>query len=117
MLPSRAQVSASLSEPLPPLENVVSWFRAKAVFVDVRRDDETATGVIPGAICIPHDQIASRVEELSSSRDATVVCYCRTGPRAEHAQQVLRNQGFKDVQNGGGFTHIWDALLNEGLVE
>jgi rhodanese-related sulfurtransferase len=116
MLPSRAEVSASLAEPLPPLDSVTEWFKTKVVFVDVRRSDETAGGVLPGAICIPHDQIASRISELEEYRDQAVVCYCRTGPRAQHAQMVLRSSGFSDVRNAGGYTDICEALIAAGLL-
>jgi rhodanese-related sulfurtransferase len=64
----------------------------KAPFVlDVRAPEEYVTGHVPGAVNIPHDQIAARLAEVPKDRD--VVLYCRSGRRAAMAGEVLSGNG------------------------
>jgi rhodanese-related sulfurtransferase/DNA-binding transcriptional ArsR family regulator len=63
------------------------------IVVDVRPELEYAAGHIPGAVSIPFDQLASRLEELPE--DVEVVAYCR-GPYcvlAPEAVALLREHG------------------------
>src|SRR3972149_1610436 len=48
--------------------------------VDVRTPEEFRAGHIPGAINVPHDQVAAHAAELSGERG--VALYCMKGPRA-----------------------------------
>ena len=60
--------------------------------LDVRSADEFASGHVPGAINVSHEQVATRLGELDKSRD--VVVYCERGPRAAKAAEVLSGAGF-----------------------
>jgi phage shock protein E len=76
------------------------------VYVDVRRPDEWAAGRVAGAIHIPHTELEERWGELEAYRDAEIVLYCRTGRRSGIAEQILRQQGFQRLHNGGGLEDL-----------
>jgi phage shock protein E len=73
----------------------IAWADRSLVVLDVRTPAEFAAGHVPGAINIPHTELASRVAELDASRDSDIVVYCRSGARAATALGVLENSGFK----------------------
>lgn len=68
--------------------------------VDVRTPSEFASGHLEGALNIPVDQIANRLDELAP-KDKPVVLYCRSGARSGRAASILRNAGFSEVHNLG----------------
>lgn len=71
-----------------------------AQIVDVREDDEVATGMIPGAIHIPLGQLSARLSELDSTRETITVC--RSGKRSLTAAQTLTGAGFTAESMHGG---------------
>ena len=72
------------------------------VYLDVRTPAEFAAGHVEGAINIPVETIDSRWVELEPHRADSVIVYCRSGRRSAAAIQVLRQQGFEFLRNGGG---------------
>jgi phage shock protein E len=71
--------------------------RARGVtVVDVRTPGEFQGGHVPGALNIPHDQIARRAAEVGA-RDRPVLLYCRSGRRSAMAAAELVRQGFTAV--------------------
>ncbi|BDG10006.1 rhodanese-like domain-containing protein [Anaeromyxobacter paludicola] len=61
--------------------------------VDVRTPAEYAAGHVPGALNIPHDQMAARHAEIGPP-STPVLLYCRTGHRTRIAAEALREKGF-----------------------
>ena len=79
---------------------------ATAPFVlDVRSPEEFASGHVPGAVNIPHDQIAARLAEVP--RDKDVVLYCRSGRRTMLAAEVLAGNGYTRLQHLEGDAAAW----------
>ncbi len=60
--------------------------------VDVRRDDEWATGHVKGAIHIPVDDLQSRIDELP--RDKKLLFICVSGMRAGRACEIAATMGY-----------------------
>ena len=77
------------------------------VIVDVRSPAEYASGHIPGAINIPFDQVAQRLDEVDASQDIAV--YCMVGPRARKGETALLAAGYKKVFHVGGGFGAWRA--------
>ena len=75
-----------------------------ALLLDVRRDDERASGFIPGSIHIPLDQLRARLGELP--RDREIVVYCESGQRSYYAARILSQRGFR-VRNLTGSYRTW----------
>jgi phage shock protein E len=85
----------------------IAWADRSLVLLDVRTPAEYAEGHLPGAVNIPHTELASRVAELSASRDSDIVVYCRSGARAEQALGVLKDAGFKRIFHLQGDYQRW----------
>lgn len=78
----------------------------EVVYVDVRTPEEFAAGHVQGAINIPHTEMRERHEELDRYDDEQIVVYCRSGRRSGIAQRILQEEGFTNVENGGGLSDL-----------
>ena len=94
---------------------------AGAVIVDVRDGTEVkASGKARGALAIPRGSLESRADPESANhnsalrRDNPVILYCAGGGRAALAGKTLRDMGYADVRNLGGFK---DWVAGGGEVE
>ena len=76
------------------------------LLLDVRSPEEFAAGHVPGAVNIPHDQVAQRLSEVDRQR--WVLVYCQSGRRAGLAERVLADAGF-DVRQVEGSWARWKA--------
>ncbi len=83
---------------------------ANVVFVDLREPPElTASGKVPGALAIPRGLLEFRADPDSPLHDAafdrakTIVTYCASGGRSALAGKTLKDMGYTDVRNLGGF--------------
>ncbi|MFQ5636117.1 MAG: rhodanese-like domain-containing protein [Gammaproteobacteria bacterium] len=79
------------------------------VIFDVRTATEYADGHVPGAVLLPHTEVAERADEFSVFRDLEVVVYCRSGKRAGMAEADLVAAGFTRVRNLEGHMLEWQA--------
>ena len=75
------------------------------VVIDVRTAEEYATGHIPGAVNIPHDQIADRISEVEAEHG--VALYCMVGPRARMGEAALLGSGYSPVFHIEGGLAAW----------
>jgi rhodanese-related sulfurtransferase len=75
-----------------------------APVLDVREDDEYASGHVPGAAHIPLGQVPDRIAEVPTDR--TVYVVCRSGGRSARAVEHLRAAGIDAVNVAGG-TLAW----------
>ncbi len=79
---------------------------ATDIWIDVRTTDEFNSGHIDGAVHIPYEEIAARITEVTTDKDATIHLYCRSGNRSGIAQQTLQTMGFTNTLNEGGYEQI-----------
>lgn len=79
------------------------------VLIDVRTPEEFAAGHIPGALNIPYDELPARLHELEGRQGEEIVVYCRTGRRANIAEQALAEAGFLNVRDLAGHMVAWTA--------
>jgi len=75
--------------------------------IDVRRDDEVAQGMIPGAEHIPLDTFDPASLDLSDRRE--VVLYCRSGRRSAIAAQRLADRIGRPAKHLQGGYLAWVA--------
>ncbi len=83
--------------------------------VDVRYPHEWQVGRIEGAVNIPEDHLADRLDELDRGRP--VVTVCRAGTRSDDAAEWLRGQGFEaENLDGGMLAWKWAGLPITGAI-
>lgn len=85
--------------------------KAAGIWIDVRSEEEFKAGHLENAINIPHDQIATQITSVTTNKDEPIHLYCRSGRRAESALQVLKEMGYTNITNHGGY----DDLVKQGL--
>lgn len=77
--------------------------------IDVRTREEFSGGAYPGAVNIPLDELANRVNELGKNPERPIVVYCASGARSAYAQKMLSQLGYHQVKNGGGLAAMMSA--------
>jgi len=94
---------------------------AGALIVDVRDGTEVqASGKAKVAVAVPRGSLESRADPDSPNhnpafrKDHPVILYCAGGGRAALAGKTLRDLGFTDVRNLGGFK---DWVAGGGEIE
>ena len=92
-------------------QSAVQPAKAKGVWIDVRSAEEFNAGHLQDAVNIPHDKIIARIQAVSPDKNAPVNLYCRSGRRAEAALNELKNAGYTNVTNHGGY----EDLVKKGL--
>jgi rhodanese-related sulfurtransferase len=102
--PAAAGASLPLISPQALLERQSK--KDPSLFVlDVRTPKEFAEGHVPGAVNVPHDQVASQLAQIPKDKD--VVLYCRSGRRAGLAAGVLEANGYKELKQLQGDMEAW----------
>ena len=89
-----------------------------AVIVDIRDGTEVAaSGKIKGALAISRGLLEFRADpdlpthDPALRKDRPVILYCGSGGRAALAGKTLKDLGFTDVRNAGGFKDLVAAGL------
>lgn len=83
----------------------------QGTLIDVRTKEEYSHGAIPGAINIPVDDLRQRMNEIPS--DKPVFIYCQIGLRGYLAYRILKQNGFKQINNLSGGYSLWEACNAE----
>lgn len=85
--------------------------KSTVTLLDVREKHELINeGCVKGAVLIPMNEVPSKVEEIRKFSTPLII-FCRSGIRSEKIVNYLKNEGFKDIYNGGGFKEL-NKLLN-----
>ena len=72
------------------------------ILLDTRTREEYDQSHIPGALLIPHTEIAERAEAELPDKDQLILVYCRSGNRSKQASAVLAELGYTNVKEFGG---------------
>lgn len=82
----------------------------RALVIDVRDAPEVeASGKVEGALHISRGMLEFRADPASPFHDArldpqqTIIVYCASGGRSALAGKALKDLGYRDVRNLGGF--------------
>jgi rhodanese-related sulfurtransferase len=89
-------------EPVARDELVRRLHDRQVLVLDVRPESEYAVGHIPGAVSMPHDQLAARLAELPQGADIVAYCRGRYCVFAPDAVRLLRARGFSARPLEGG---------------
>jgi rhodanese-related sulfurtransferase len=122
MASSLKQMMSDANQAVPRIaaEKAREMLRAgEAVIVDVRDGDEIRqSGKAKGALHIPRGMLEFRADpespaHLPALRQAkAVILYCASGGRSALAGKTLRDLGYREVYNLGGFPD-WTAAGGE----
>lgn len=101
---------------ITPQEAKLLVGRPDVLFLDVREPAEVAaSGKVPGAVAIPRGLVEFRADPSSPIHDAnfdrakTVIAYCASGGRSALVGKTLKDMGYANVRNLGGFKGWIDA--------
>ena len=90
--------------------------KGDALVVDVRDAPEVEqSGKAAGAVHIPRGMLEFRADpespyyDQSFAKDKTVIVYCAAGGRAALSGQALKEMGYTEVYNMGGFKDWADS--------
>ena len=72
------------------------------IILDVRTEEEFATGHIEGAVLIPDYEIGEKAESVLKDKGQLILVYCRSGRRSKNAAKELATLGYKNVKEFGG---------------
>ena len=93
---------------------------AETLILDVRSAAEVASGMLPGALHIPHTELRERLDEVRAAADGRPVrVMCASGVRSAIAHRILAQEGFDSASLSGGILTLRDVLgerANELLV-
>jgi rhodanese-related sulfurtransferase len=116
MAAARAAVPA-----IAPQEAAALAQSGNALIVDVRDGTEVqASGKAKGALHVSRGLLEfkadpeSPIYEPKFQKDKTIILYCASGGRSALAGKTLKDMGYGDVRNLGGFQ---DWLAGGGAVE
>jgi len=77
------------------------------IILDVRSREEYAGAHIPGAINIPHDQLADQLNRFPAAKSDEIVVHCERGSRAAAAEETLSAAGYKNLRDLTGHMQAW----------
>ena len=80
------------------------------ILIDVRTPSEFAEGHLRGAVNIPHDVIAEKIQTVAPDKNTALYLYCRSGRRVEAARESLKKLDYKKTYNLGGLTQAAETL-------
>ncbi|MBE6770699.1 MAG: rhodanese-like domain-containing protein [Ruminococcaceae bacterium] len=72
------------------------------VVLDVRTEEEFASGHIENAVLIPDYEIESKAKTVLTDKNQLILVYCRSGRRSKIAAEKLVNMGYTNVKEFGG---------------
>jgi adenylyltransferase/sulfurtransferase len=114
----KAVGGASVVDGIPQIsvEELKRKIDAKEDFflLDVREPHEVPIASL-GAPLIPVDELEKRVGELAAQKDREIVIHCRSGARSQKAALILKNAGFKNVENLAGGILAWADKIDPSM--
>lgn len=81
-------------------ERARALVKSGARLVDVRTTAEFQSGHLDGALNVPLQELAGKLNKLGA-KDQPVVVYCASGTRSGMARSMLKRHGFSQVFNLG----------------
>lgn len=105
---SACERAATGVEPIAPAELAARIKKGTApIILDVRTREEYAAGHIPGAVNIPHDELAERLERVPATKSEEIVVHCERGGRAGAAEETLSAAGYTNLRDLSGHMQGW----------
>ncbi len=108
--------AANAAVPKVSVDEAKALMAQGALVVDVRDGTEVAaSGKVAGAVHVQRGLLEFKADsempthDPAFRKDRTVIVYCASGGRSALAGKTLKDMGFSDVRNLGGFKGWADA--------
>ncbi|MFM6925988.1 MAG: rhodanese-like domain-containing protein [Ferruginibacter sp.] len=89
------------SAPAVDLKTIIS---EGAFLVDVRTPGEFNSGHVKGSVNIPLDSLPNQLAKFKNKKN--IIVFCRSGMRSSQAKNILQQNGFTNVINGGTWNNV-----------
>ena len=83
--------------------------------LDCRLPKEKAVAEIDGAVFLPMQELADRVDELDDYMDRKLIVFCHAGVRSMKVTLFLRDRGFEDVWSMAGGIDLWSQAIDPAV--
>ena len=83
------------------------------ILLDVRTREEYAEAHIPGAVCVPNEEIGTEPPPELPDKDQLILIYCRSGRRSKEAAQKLFDMGYTNIYEFGGIIDWTGEIVTE----
>lgn len=90
-------ISISMEEAKQLMEEETDY-----ILLDVRTIEEFEAGHIPGAICIPNENIGEEEIAELPDKEQKILIYCRSGNRSKQAAKKMVALGYQKLVEIGG---------------
>jgi phage shock protein E len=84
-------------------EKAREWLEKGASVIDVRSEDQFREGHLPGAICVPLDQLRDASGWLATNKEQPLLLHSQSGIRSAMGKSMLRKMGYPNVFNLGWY--------------
>jgi len=85
------------------------------LLLDCRTPEEHTTSRIAGAVLIPMQELATRVDEIAAWRDKPNIVHCHHGVRSLRVAHWLRERGFSGARSMRGGIEAWSAEIDPSV--
>ena len=102
------QVTAQQAQSL--MEETGDW-----ILLDVRTQAEYEQAHIPGAVCVPNEEIGTEEIPELPDKEQLILVYCRSGNRSKQASEKLVQLGYTNVVEFGGIVN-WPGETVSGSM-
>ena len=87
----------------------------RPLLLDCRTPEEHATARIAGALLLPMQELAARIDELEAWRDKPLIVHCHHGVRSLRVAHWLRDRGFSGARSMRGGIEAWSAEIDPSV--
>jgi rhodanese-related sulfurtransferase len=87
-----------------PAVDLKSIIEDGAFLVDVRTPGEFNSGHVKGSVNIPLDKVQTQLVKFKNKKN--IIVFCRSGGRSSQAKNILQQNGFTNVINGGTWNNV-----------
>ncbi len=94
---------------IEPAADYATLVKEGALILDVRSAGEYAGGHIKGSTNIPVNTLAHKLQQVGDKNRVIITC-CASGMRSATARQILKDAGYAQVHNGGGWTNLQQKI-------
>jgi rhodanese-related sulfurtransferase len=89
--------------------------QAPALLIDCRTREEHATARIDGAVLIPMNELAAKLDELEDHQERPIVVHCHHGMRSMQVTMFLRSKGFERTYSMAGGIERWSREIDPSV--